>query len=76
MSEEEAAALLNLNPNERVVLNANRVSYNDITGTASAQGKAVLTYKGSKIEAERIDYDANTQKVEAMPLPGDVVKLS
>ena len=76
MSEEDAAALLNLNPNERVVLNANRVSYNDITGTASAQGKAVLTYKGSKIEAERIDYDANTQKVEAMPLPGDVVKLS
>lgn len=61
---------------ERVILNANRVSYNDINGTASAQGKAVLTYKGAKIEAERIDYNSETQKIEAMPLPGDQVKLS
>ncbi|MBR1418744.1 MAG: LPS-assembly protein LptD [Synergistaceae bacterium] len=79
MSEEAAAALLNnnnINNNERVILNANRVSYNDITGTASAQGKAVLTYKDAKVEAERIDYNSKTQKIEAMPLPGDVVKLS
>ncbi|MBQ9565677.1 MAG: hypothetical protein IJU98_08835 [Synergistaceae bacterium] len=61
---------------ERVVLNADRVSYNDETGQASAQGSAVLTYRGLKIEAERIDYDAGTQKVEAMPLPKEKVRLS
>ncbi len=64
------------NANDPVVLNANRVSYNDMTGEASAQGNAVLKYKGATIEAERIDYNSNTQKVEAMPLPGDQVKLS
>ena len=61
---------------ERVVLNASRVSYNDETGQASAQGDATLTYQGLKIEAERIDYDAETQKVEAMPLPRQKVRLT
>lgn len=61
---------------ERVVLNADRVSYNDETGQASARGSAVLSYRGTTIEAERIDYDAQTQKVEAMPLPGEKVVLS
>ena len=61
---------------ERVLLNADRVSYNDETGQASAQGRAVLTHQGMTIRAERIDYDAQTQKVQAMPLPGEKVVLT
>ena len=63
-------------PEERVVLNADRVSYNDETGQASAQGNAVLSYQGTTIKAERIDYDAQTQKVEAMPLPGEQIVMT
>ena len=65
-----------MSASDRVVLNAARVSYNDETGQASAQGEAVLTYQGTTIRAERIDYDAATQRVEAMPLPGEQVELS
>ncbi|MCR5346289.1 MAG: hypothetical protein K6E38_00760 [Fretibacterium sp.] len=61
---------------ERVVLNADRVSYNDETGQASARGNAVLNYRGTTIRAERIDYDAQTQKVEAMPLPGEQLVMT
>lgn len=59
----------------KVVLNADRVSYDDETGRASAEGRAVLNYEGATIRAERIDYDAQTQKVQAMPLPGEKVVL-
>lgn len=59
----------------KVVLNADRVSYDDETGRASAEGKAVLNYEGATIRAERIDYDAHSQKVQAMPLPGGKVSL-
>ena len=60
---------------ENVVLDAERVSYDDETGRASAEGGAVLTYQGTTIRAERIDYDAATQKVKASPLPGEAVLL-
>lgn len=60
---------------QKVVLNADRVSYDDETGRASAEGRAVLNYEGATIRAERIDYDAHTQKVQAMPLPGEKVVL-
>ena len=50
----------------KVVLNADRVSYNDETGRASAEGAAVLNYEGAVIRAECIDYDAHTQKVQAI----------
>lgn len=59
----------------KVVLNADRVSYDDESGRARAEGKAVLLYQGATIRAERIDYDAQTQKVRAMPLPGEKVVL-
>lgn len=59
----------------KVVLNADRVSYDDETGQARAEGKAVLSYEGATIQAERIDYDAHVQKVRAMPLPGEKVIL-
>jgi len=59
----------------KVVLNADRVSYNDETGQASAEGRAVLNYEGATIRAERIEYDAHSQKVQAMPLPGEKVVL-
>lgn len=59
----------------RVVLNADRVSYDDETGRATAEGAAVLNYEEAVIRAERIDYDAHTQKVQAMPLPGEKVTL-
>ena len=59
----------------KVVLNADRVSYNDERGQASAEGKAVLNYEGATIRAERIEYDAHSQKVQAMPLPGEKVVL-
>ena len=61
---------------EKVVLNADRVSFNDATGQARAEGKASLSYQGTTIQAERIDYDAETQKVQAMPLPGEQVVMS
>ena len=60
---------------QNVTLDAERVSYNDETGQASAEGNAVLTYQGTKIQAERIDYDAVSQKVKASPLPGGTVVL-
>ena len=61
---------------EQVTLNADTVSFNDETGRAYAQGNAVLTYQGTTIEAERIEYDADTQKVQAMPLPGERITLT
>ena len=61
---------------DRVTLNADRVSFNDETGHALAEGNAVLTYKDISIMAERLDYDAETQKVQAMPLPEQKVVIS
>ena len=61
---------------EQVTLNADRVSFNDETGQASAQGNAILRYQDTTIMAERIDYDADTQKVRAMPLPGQQITLT
>ena len=61
---------------EQVTLNADRVSFNDETGRAYAQGNAVLTYQDTTIMAERIEYDADTQKVQAMPLPGERIVLT
>lgn len=61
---------------EKVTLNADRVSFNDETGRAYAQGNAVLTYQDTTIMAERIEYDADTQKVQAMPMPGNQIILT
>ncbi len=66
---------LNLNP-EQVKLNADRVSFNDETGQALAEGKAVLQYGDATIQAERIEYDASSQKVKALALPNEQVTLS
>ena len=63
-------------PSERVKLNADRVSFNDETGQAFAEGNAILTYGDTTIMAERIEYDADTQKVQAMPLPEQKVLLT
>ncbi len=60
---------------EKVILDADRVSYNDETGQARAEGRAVLKYKGAVINAERIDYDAVSQKVNASSKPGEKVEL-
>jgi LPS-assembly protein len=60
---------------EDVILDAERVSYDDETGRASAEGGAVLTYQNTTIRAERIDYDAAAQTVKASPLPGETVRL-
>ena len=65
-----------LSPSDRVRLNADRVSFNDETGQAFAEGSAVLTYNDTTIMAERIEYDADTQKVQAMPLPDQKVILT
>ena len=69
-SEEQAS------PPEQVTLNADRVSFNDETGRATAQGNAVLNYQDTTIMAERIEYDADTQKVQAMPMPGSQIVLT
>ena len=61
---------------EQVTLNADRVSFNDETGRAYAQGNAVLNYQDTTIKAERIEYDADSQKVQAMPLPGEQITLT
>ncbi|MBQ9418845.1 MAG: LPS-assembly protein LptD [Synergistaceae bacterium] len=63
-------------PADRVTLNADRVSFNDETGHALAEGNAVLTYNDISIMAERLDYDADTQKVQAMPLPNQQIVLT
>ena len=63
-------------PADRVTLNADRVSFNDETGQAYAEGNAILTYNDTTIMAERIEYDADTQKIQAMPLPGNQVMLT
>ncbi|MBQ6972591.1 MAG: hypothetical protein IJP86_09600 [Synergistaceae bacterium] len=61
---------------EQVILNADRVSFNDETGQAVAEGSAVLTYSDTTIMAERIEYDADSQRVKAMPLPGEKVVMT
>ena len=61
---------------DKVTLNADRVSFNDETGRAYAQGNAVLSYQDTTIMAERIEYDADSQKVQAMPLPGSQIVLT
>ena len=66
----------NILPQDRVTLNADRVSFNDETGHATAEGNAVLTYQGTTIMAERIDYDSDTQKIQAMPMPGQKVLIT
>ena len=58
-----------------VVLNADKVSFNDETGEAVAEGNALLTYGDTTITAERIEYNSDTQKVKAMPLPNQQVVL-
>lgn len=63
-------------PSDRVTLNADRVSFNDETGHALAEGNAILTYNDISIMAERLDYDADTQKVQAMPLPNQQVVIT
>lgn len=63
-------------PTSQVKLNADRVSFNDETGHAYAEGNAVLTYNDTTIMAERIEYNADTQKVKAMPMPGEKVLLT
>ena len=63
-------------PADRVTLNADRVSFNDETGQAYAEGNAILTYNDTTIMAERIEYDADTQQIQAMPLPGSQIILT
>ena len=60
---------------DQVILNADRVSFNDETGHTLAEGNAVLQYNGTTIMAERIEYDADSQKVKAMPLPGEKIVM-
>ena len=60
---------------DQVTLNADRVSFNDETGHALAEGNAILQYNGTTIMAERIEYDADSQKVKAMPLPGEKIVM-
>lgn len=60
---------------DKVTLNADRVSFNDETGNALAEGRAVMTFNDTTIMAERIEYDAASQKVQAMPLPGEKIIL-
>ena len=58
-----------------VTLDAERVSYDDETAKARAEGKAVMTYGSTVVRANSIDYDAVTQDVIALPLPGGVVEM-
>ena len=58
-----------------VELNADKIIYDDLSGTASAEGNAVLSYGDVMIYAERIDYDDETGKVIASSLPEKGVTL-
>jgi LPS-assembly protein len=63
-------------PLRQVTLDADTVVYEDETGRATAEGGAVLSYGDAvTIEAERIDYDAVSNKVKASPMPGESVLL-
>ncbi len=74
-ADEEVDNIFNTDQPDEVVLNADRVAFDDESGKATAEGNAVLTYGATSIEAERIEYDADTQKVKAMPLPGEHVVI-
>ena len=58
-----------------VELNADKIIYDDLSGTASAEGNAVLKYGDVMIFAERIDYDDESGKVIASSLPDVGVTL-
>jgi LPS-assembly protein len=60
---------------ESLRLEAGRVRYDDESGTTTAEGDAHLTWGETTIQAERIDYDASTQKVRASSPPGGSVVL-
>ena len=59
-----------------VELNAERITYDDYSGTAAAEGNAVLRYGDVRIFAERIDYDDEAGKVIASSNPDVGVTLS
>jgi len=62
---------------ERTVeLDADKITYDDITGTATAEGNALLSYGDVRILAERIDYDDEAGKVVASSIPDKGVVLS
>lgn len=65
-----------VDPNTVILDAAGKIIYDDETGTASAEGGAVLSYGDIRIAAERIDYDDASGKVVASSPPGVGVNLS
>ena len=62
---------------ERTVeLDAERITYDDISGIATAEGNAILSYGDVRILAERIDYNDDAGKVVASSIPDKGVVLS
>ena len=59
-----------------VELNAEKIIYDDFSGTATAEGDAVLYYGDVRIFAERIDYDDEAGRVIASSIPGTGVTLT
>ena len=59
----------------RVTLDAERISFDDSLGQATAEGNAVLTHGDARIRAERIDYDIASNTARAFPRPGGWVSL-
>jgi len=59
----------------RVTLDAERVSYDAVSGLATAEGNAVLTHGDTTIRAGRIDYDVTSNTARAFPGPTGWVAL-
>jgi len=59
----------------RVTLDAERVSFDDAAGLATAEGNAVLIHGDTTIRAGRIDYDVSSNVARAFPAMDGWVEL-
>ena len=60
---------------EKVRLNADRVEFDEASGSASASGNVKLTHKDFRLFSPYLEYDTEGQKVRATADPGGEVTL-
>ena len=64
-----------LKPGAEVTLDAEKVTFDEAGGTATAEGGVLLRYGTLRISAEHVDVDAGTNVVTARSLPGKKIVI-
>ncbi|MGI6783879.1 MAG: hypothetical protein ACOX5A_06590 [Aminivibrio sp.] len=68
-------AVLRAEPRGDIILDADKVIYDQVTGQAEAEGKSRLQQDNIRIFSHRMDYDTVGQFATATSLPGETVTL-